>query len=411
MTKQRILYIQHAGAMGGSTVSLQFLVEGLDRTRYEPVIACIHPTPAVLDYHRSTGAETFYWPGISPFMHTTGGWYPLYDPLAWPKLIRCVTGWQASVHAAEALIRQVQPDIVHLNSVVLPQCAIAAKKCDVKLVWHVLESVVHGHLGLRRAWLGRLIRRLADEVIFISEDNRQQLFQDGTGVVIPCAVDFAYFDRAVLGDHVKTAEGISPEAKVIVFLGGRSVIKGVFPLLEAMPIIQQALPEVHLLVTGGAYHFSGRMVSRIARTVLPLVGSGTIAQRVDKLIARHNLAECVHMLAWREDLPALISAGDVLVAPWTEPHFARPVIEAGAMAKPVVASRIGGVEELVQDGVTGLLVPPNDPAQLAAAVIRVLSDTALARQMGEAGYAQALARFSQAANVQATMMIYRQVST
>ena len=406
----RILYIQHAGALGGSTMSLLALIRGLDRNRFEPVVACIHPTAAVIDLYREAGVEVFYWPGIDDFMHTTGGWYPIWHPLELPKLLKRLLRFQLSVRATQALIRQVKPDIVHLNSLVLPSSAIAAKRCGVGLVWHIRESVVAGHFGVRRRWLGILVRRLADQAIFISAHGRCLLVDDQAGVVIPNYVDFTQFDRSISGEAVRTELALPPEAKVVLFLGGRGVIKGVVPLLHAMSLVRQRVPNVHLLVAGGAYHFSGRLASRVARTLLPLVGYGTVAQRVDRLMERYALDGCVHMLEWRTDIPQLLAASDLLVFPSIAPHFARPVIEAGAMGKPVVASCIGGVEELVEDGQTGLLVPPNGPEALADALVWMLQSSEEAQRMGDCGYFQARRRFSQEQNVRATMTVYERLN-
>ncbi len=406
---RRILYIQHAGSFGGSAISLLALIKGLDRSQFEPVVACIHPTESLLELYRGAGVETLYWPGIDDFMHSTGGWYPLYDPLALPQLVKRLLHFRASISSAEALIRHVQPDVVHLNSLVLPSCAIAARRCGVSLVWHIRESVEKGHLGVRKRWLGSLVKQLADEAVFISSDGRRLLVNNEMGVVIPNFVDFSFFNRETSGAPIRLELGLPPEAKVILFLGGRSPVKGIFPLLRAMPLVKRSVPEAHLLVAGGAYHFSGRLASRVARAVLPLVGYGTVAQRVDRLMDRHNLHDYVHMLEWRTDIPQLLAASDLLVFPSVEPHFARPVIEAGAMAKPVVASRIGGVEELVVDGETGLLVPPGDPQTQAEAIVRVLDSPEEARRMGECGYAQARNRFSLEENVGATVALYERV--
>ncbi len=392
-------------------MSLLYLIQGLDQSKYKPVVACIHNAPAVLDLYRAQNIETIYWPGIKPFEHTTLGWFQLYNPLALKRLLEQLWYFSPSARATQRLVESVRPDLVHLNSLVLAPSAMGVKRTGVPLIWHVREPVHPGHFGLRRAFLRYKFLKWADEGIFISDFDRQQLTRGSKGIVVHNFVDFARFDRTLSGEPARAELGLSLDAKVILFLGGRSPVKGIFPLLEAMPTIRAAVPEVHLLVAGGAYHSSRRMVSRIARRVLPLLGTGTIAQRVDQLIARHDLANCVHLLEWRADIPALLTASDVLVFPSTEPHFARPVIEAGAMAKPVVASRIGGVEELVEDGATGLLVPPKDPAALADAVIRLLRDPVLARQMGEAGYAQAQARFSQAANVQATVAVYERLGS
>jgi glycosyltransferase involved in cell wall biosynthesis len=115
------------------------------------------------------------------------------------------------------------------------------------------------------------------------------------------------------------------------------------------------------------------------------------------------------LLPFRADPERLMAAADLVVFPSTVPHFARPVIEAGAMARPVVASRLGGVEELVEDGRTGLLVPPRDPDALGDAIARVLLDPAMARRMGEAAHAAYLRRFAREPVMRQVMEVYDRV--
>jgi glycosyltransferase involved in cell wall biosynthesis len=88
------------------------------------------------------------------------------------------------------------------------------------------------------------------------------------------------------------------------------------------------------------------------------------------------------------------------------PHFARPIIEAAAMAKPAVASDLGGPRELVVDGETGLLVPSNDPDALADALAGLLGSPDRARELGEAAYRRALMMFDAAKNAAATIALY-----
>jgi glycosyltransferase involved in cell wall biosynthesis len=406
---KRILYIQHAGALGGSAISLLSLIKELDRTQYEPIIACIHSHETILSFYQQAGIKVFYWPGISDFMHTTGGWYPAYDPLAIPKLFKRLWGFNASIAATRALIEHVQPDIVHLNSLVLPSCAIAANQCGVKLVWHIRESVVAGHFGIRQRWLGKLVKDISDEAIFISSAGRQLLVNDEMGKVIPNFVDFTRFNHAIDGSLTRSKLGLDNEVKIILFLGGRGVIKGIFPLLKAISLVKQQVPNMHLLICGGAFHFSGRLSSRIARTIFPLVGYGTVAQRVDKLMDNLDLHNYVHMLEWCSDIPQMIASCDVLVFPSIEPHFARPVIEAGAMAKPVVASRIGGVEELIQDGETGVLVTPGDSIMLAESLVDVLTNSERTQRMGHNGLIQARQKFEANKNINQIIAIYERI--
>jgi glycosyltransferase involved in cell wall biosynthesis len=407
--RRRILYIDHSGGLGGAPLSLRYLLEALDRDRYEPVVACIHPAPEVMDAYRAAGVETLHAPGISLFPHTTGGWHPLTSPFGLLRAAGAVRGFGASARATAELVRRVKPDLVHLNSLVLAPSAAGAKAAGAKVVWHVRESVHPGHAGVRRRWLDRALRRWADEAVFISHDDRRRLTGGGFGVVIPNFVDHARFDRALDGSAVRAELGVPADVPLAVYFGGVAALKGGHVLLAALPRARRVVPGLHALVAGAEAPWSRSLVARTARAVLPLLGTGTERQRFLRAYADAGMDGWVRLLPFRHDPERLIAAADVVVFPSTRPHFARPVIEAGAMAKPVVASRIGGVEELVEDGVTGILVPPGDPEALGGAIARVLGDPDLARRMGEAGYAASLRTYGRAPNLERLMAVYEAV--
>jgi glycosyltransferase involved in cell wall biosynthesis len=111
----------------------------------------------------------------------------------------------------------------------------------------------------------------------------------------------------------------------------------------------------------------------------------------------------------RTDVPDMLAASQCLVFPSSVPHFARPVIEAAAMAVPAVASDLGGPRELIEDGETGRLVPPGNPAALAAAIGMLLGDPESARRMGETAYRQARERFDANRNGAATIALYDEI--
>lgn len=403
--RRRILFISHSG-MGGALLSLQYLVEALDRERYEPVVAFIHEVPAVMDAFRRAGIETLHTPDIAIFPHTTGGWNPLVTPFGIARALRSVRAFRAAARRTEALVRRVKPDVVHLNSLVLAPSAAGARAAGARVVWHVRESVHPGHAGVRRRWLGRALRRWADVAVFVSQDDRRRLTGGGFGVVIPDSVDHARFDRALDGASVRAELGVPAGAPTVLFFGGVSSLKGAHVFLPALLRARRAVPELHAVIAGAEGAWSRSLVARAARAVLPLLGTGTERQRFLRTYRDGGMEGWVRLLSFRDDPERLIAAADLVVFPSTQPHSARPVIEAGAMARPVVTSRLGGVEELVDDGRTGILVPPHDPAALGDAMARVLGDPELARRMGEAGYAASLDRFAERPNVERQIALY-----
>jgi glycosyltransferase involved in cell wall biosynthesis/predicted deacetylase len=112
------------------------------------------------------------------------------------------------------------------------------------------------------------------------------------------------------------------------------------------------------------------------------------------LVAELGIGHLVRFLGFRADMPALISDLDIIVSSSHYESFGRSLLEAMVCERPVVATKVGGVPEVVEDGVTGLLTPPRDPAALAAAVERLAGDPALRARMGRAGRVRAIQRFS-----------------
>lgn len=406
---KRILYIQHATSLGGSAISLLNLLRQLDRQRYEPVVACVGTGDAIPSFYREHGVEAFACPDLGIFPHTTGGWFPLYNPRALLHLCLAWARFNSVARAMERLVARVHPDLVHLNSVVLGPCAVGAARTGVPMVWHVREAVVHGHFGLRRRIIRNWLTRLPDEIIFISGDERRQLLGDLRGVVIPNGVDFQRFDRKLDRHAMRQELGLAPDAQVVLFLGGFWSIKGTQPFLKALHIEHQRNPRVHAVVAGALATPSKRLVARIGRFILPLIGRPTDRQWATRFMRQHTMETYVHLLPFRDDVERLLAASDVLLFPSTAPHFARPVIEAGAMARPVVASRLGGVEELVADGETGLLVTPNDVQALADALHQVLTQPEAASRMGENGFRRAQALYNADRNAAQVMELYDRV--
>jgi len=401
-----ILYVYHGQGLGGAPLSLLYLIQHLDPSRYRPVVCCLHDSDVVA-YFRQKGVETHVWSGIGDFQHTTAGWHPLYNPLGSWGLGRSLLNFLPSAWRTQAQLQRYNANLVHLNSATLAPSALGARLAGVPVVWHVREAVVKGHLGMRRWLLRWLIETLADEVIFICEDNRRRLGVRRKGVVIYNFVDFNHFDYRLPAEPVRAELGVPAQAKVVLMLGGVGRIKGTLELVKAMALVRQQVPQAIALIAGSGNPGTGSS-PRLAR-LASRFGYMRYSEQVQRDVAQHELSNCVRFLPFRSDVERLIAASNVVAFPSTEPHFARPVIEAGAMAKPVVASRIGGVKEVVQNGMTGLLVPPGDVEALASALMQVLTDPVFAARLGEGGYKQARRLFDAETNVQQTVEVYQRV--
>lgn len=149
--------------------------------------------------------------------------------------------------------------------------------------------------------------------------------------------------------------------------------KGVMTVLDALPTILRDIPDARL----------------------EIYGDGEERGLLEEVVHERRLDDAVRFHGWVDSRKGFYRDFRVLAAPSRKESFGMAVVEAMASGLPVVASRVGGLQETIEDKVTGLLVPPDDADALAEALIRILKDPELARRMGEAGHARARDRYSE----------------
>jgi glycosyltransferase involved in cell wall biosynthesis len=162
-----------------------------------------------------------------------------------------------------------------------------------------------------------------------------------------------------------------------------------------------------------------RAVARLARDMqgmdggpsfrLVMVGEGPARQALEALTRAHEIGHLVRFAGERRDVGDLLPAFDLFAQPSLWEGFGVTVLEAMAAGLPVVASRVGGIPEIVRDGETGLLVPAGDADALAAALLRLLEDPGLAALMGRAGRARLEEQFGIDRMVDETAALYREL--
>ena len=400
---KRILYIHHGGALGGAPLSLLYLLQQLDRDLYEPVVLCLAYGPMV-ERFQAEGIETHVITNVSDFSHTTLVWYG--GKLLWQLLGKVLRFWP-SVAACRRALRHFQPDLVHINSSTLAAAARAARLEGIPVVWHIREPLERGYVGLRRSWLRREINCLSDCTIAISEHDAAQLIPSPRVRVINNFVDFSTFDRNIPSSTARAKLNISSAQHLVTMLGGCSEPKGTLPFVEALTLVRQQVPHVSFLVVGRKPRVGASEPDRAWLRRLLRMDSydRSVIQAANETIAMGY----IRFSGQRSDIPELLAASDLIVFPSIVPHFGRPIIEAGAMAKPVVASDLAGPQDLVVNGETGLLAPPGDAAGLARCIVSILTDPSHAQDMGEAGYRRARALYKAQRNSASTFAVYDEI--
>jgi type III pantothenate kinase len=284
-----------------------------------------------------------------------------------------------------------RPDVVHAHFWMSGLAALeAGRACGVPVAqtFHALGTVKRRHQGAadtsprNRIPLERRVARDVDVVLATCSDEVAELARMGVPTehvrVVPCGVDTSRF-----------APGANecPAARPRLLSVGRLVQrKGFDTALRALPLV----PEAELVVAGGPPPAD--------------LGRDAEARRLRALADDLGVAERFSLLGQvsHAEMPALIRSADIVLAtPWYEPFGITP-LEAAACGRPLVGSAVGGLLDSVEDGVTGFLVPPRDPAALAAAVQVLLDDPATARRMGRAARRRAVSRYDWAQVAQET---------
>ena len=225
------------------------------------------------------------------------------------------------------------------------------------------------------------------------------------GVADRAVASLAHVEIAISRGLARYLEGFDGESFEIVHYG-------IEPDGEPKPYAEDAL---RLLCVGRLIPIKGHIVLlrafAAARKELPglelaIAGRGPLEPALRALARELGVADAVRFLGHVTPIQGAIERSAVVVVPSMGEGFGMVALEAMERARPVVAASIGGLGEIVRDGVTGVLVPPGEAEPLAEAIVRVASDSALARAMGEAGRSRALARFLQSSCTDRTELLY-----
>lgn len=360
----RVVQLLATGSSGGAQEHVFNLLTRVDRERYDVSICSLTAGPATRRMERA---------GI-------------------PVCIIDTPDDDAAIEAVASHLAAVRADVVHAHM-------YRAEVVATLAAWRLratgrprpfVVSTVHSS-RVRSDEDRDLIRRLTprmDHVIAVSKAIVRKIEDEGrVGAPVSLIYNGVDLDRYAAPETCCTLHeelGIPADAPIVGVVARLESEKGHPTLLEAWPAVLAAVPDARLVV----------------------VGEGSRREALEAQADELGVLDGVVFTGRRDDVPAVTAALDVAVLPSYREAQGLSILEAMALSRPVVASAVGGIPEMIEDGRTGLLVPPHDAPALAAAITRLLTDHALADTIGRAGHDLAYDQFCVEQMVRSAETIY-----
>jgi glycosyltransferase involved in cell wall biosynthesis len=354
--------------VGGPAIHVINLNTGLDPARFESILVTGIENPgegSLLDLAVEHGIE----------------------PVVIPEIVAEATLKPRDLKALVALyrlLRRERPHIVHTHTAKAGFVGrLAARLAGVPVIVHTYHGhVLHSYYAPRTTWLLRRMERvlglLTHRIVAVSEQVKRDLADYRVAnpekiSVIPLGFELKPFlDSAIHRGSFRRELGVSNGAPLVGIVGR------IFPIKN------------HRLFLDAAARVAAE--EKAARFVI--VGDGALRRQMEGHANGLGIADRVTFTGWRRDLPRIYADLDVLVVSSNNEGTPVSAIEAMASGCPVVATRVGGLPDLIDDGETGYLVPPGDADALGAAVIRLLRNHEAARRIGESARARVSERFT-----------------
>ena len=362
-----VLYFSNARVRGGAEEHILTLLRRLDRTRFAAHLVC---TPAVATKLRGDVPADV---GVTPLT------------LCHPRQLR------AAVRLAR-IIRARRVEVLHSHLFYASLFASPiGRLCRVPFIVETPHISERWRQGLKGHYVvDRTVGRCVDRYVAVSEANGRYLTEEKRlpaqkVVVIHNGSDLGRFDpRRAAPPGLRKSLGFAENDPIIVAVGRLEPQKGHAVLLDALAVVRRTLPAVRLVC----------------------VGEGGLRAALEAQVVALGLSDAVRFVGQQTNIPDWFALGDVTVLPSLYEGLPLVAIESLACGRPMVATAVDGTPEVVVNEETGLTVPPNEPAPLAAALTRLLGDPALRARFARAGRERVVAGFSDRIQVARTEALY-----
>lgn len=377
------MYLENGLGFGGAVISLKTFLQHASIDRFIPLV--IHS----LDEARFQSFDVF---GrrlrVSPMVFGSGALGFLARRL---NLDVLEYAWRL-----RRVIRENSIDLIYLNNDIFSNLAgiIAARVSGVPAILHE-RGIPHARSGL-----AQLVAKWPDRYLAISGAVRSALLRYGVLPdsirIVPEGLDLALYRLLDQAERVEVRRslGIDRDAVPLVVMAGMVMPwKGQHVLLAAASDVRKKIPEARFVIVGEAPS-----------------GAERYAKELEGMRFGYSVEDAVTFVGYRDDIPAVMQAADVVVHASTSPEpFGRVVIEGMIMEAVVIATAIGAPPEIIEDGVSGFLVPPSDPQALAGKIVTTLRDDALRKRIGRRAREVVIERYAISRHVSLIEAVFEEV--
>lgn len=351
-----ILYLSGSVNLWGARRSLLDLLQNIDRREFSVSVVCSKKGPLTGELEKRKINYTII-------------------PLPLWRKGKNLPRIPSSILSLVKVIKEKNIHLIHCNSHwVNPYGTIAARLTKRKVICHLRDVITTDKI--QKYFIYR-----SDRIIVIS-NFLKQIFNcyramKGKVELVYNGIDTTVFLRRKEKEiaDFKMKWGIKQSEYVIGCVGQLSSLKGQEYLLRAVPFILRRFPKTKFLLCGE-------------------VRRERDEGRMESVVQELNIERNITFTGWQDDLPAVYSSLDILAFPTLKEAFGRVAVEALSCQVPVVATKVGGVPEIVNDEKDGILVPPKSSPHLANGIMRILQNPELKRRMGEEGRRKVMEKFT-----------------
>ncbi len=365
---RNVVYVHGIGNIGGAEKDLLSYLCLLDRNEFRPHVVCPKGGTLIEEVERlHVPVEAFQVPP----------WRKAINRLQLPwvvlKLVKIFRQWNA--------------DLVHVNDYWwVPPTYLAAKICRLPVIVHIRQQIEP--VRIKQYWLDK-----PDYLFPVSKDIEKVLVSMAVTPsrvhVIYSGIDLGRFCQTENQPEFRQRYGLKENQPIIGTVANLFPRKGYEYLIEALVEIKDAIPDICCFIVGK--------------------GPEAYQQKLFQLVEKRQLMANVVFAGFQKNVYEFINAFDVFVLPSLMEGFGIALLEAMAMSKPIVACSVGGIPEVIFDGITGILVPPKDSKALAKAIVRLITDEKVKRRFGKAARRVVEEQFSQEITMKRIENLYREL--